>query len=151
MEAERVKAFIGLLLLLVSLPALAGNGFVRVASQYDFDTTVARFQQALSDKGIDLVVSIDHAAAAKKVGKTLLPTTVLVFGNPNLGTPLMQQQDTAALDLPMRMLIKENTDGSVQLVYRDPAGLQQDHGELPDKLIQTMQQALASLTAQAAQ
>lgn len=139
-----------LLLMVFSSQALAGNGFVYVDSKHDFDTTVERFQKILVKKGISPMAVIDHAANAQTVDKHMLPTKVIIFGNPKVGTPLMEAQDTVALDLPMRVLIKEKQDGSVQLVYRDPAGLQQDHGDLPDDLIKTMQKALAGLTAKAA-
>ena len=93
------------------------NGLVSLPSAHSAAETVERLKKLLADKGIQLFAHIDHAAAAKKVGMTLRPTQVLIFGNPKAGTPLMQSRQTIGLDLPLRTLIWEDDKGKVWLTY----------------------------------
>lgn len=71
---------------------------------------------------------MSHSAAAKASGLELPPTTLIIFGNPKLGTPLMQEQRTAGLDLPLRSLTWEEADGSVRIGYWPPARIAGSHG-----------------------
>jgi uncharacterized protein (DUF302 family) len=70
---------------------------------------------------------VDHAAGAQKVGMSLRPTQVLIFGNPQAGTPLMQSRQTIGLDLPLRVLVWEDAAGKVWLTYRRVEFLAQHH------------------------
>ena len=81
------------------------------ASPYGFAETLARLQSTLQAKGIEVFASIDHAAAAAEVGLSLPPTVVLIFGNPRGGTPLMLQNPLLALDLPLKVLVREDDSG----------------------------------------
>ena len=85
--------------------------------------TVERLKSLLSQKGIEVFAHIDHAAGARKVGLSLRPTEVLIFGNPQAGTPLMQGRQTIGLDLPLRALVWEDGEGKVWLTYRRVQGL----------------------------
>jgi uncharacterized protein (DUF302 family) len=111
---------------------------VSIPSLHDFATTLARLEAAIEEAGLTLVIAIDHAANADAAGRELLPATVLVFGNPEAGTPLMQLAPTLALDLPLRMLVWEDEAGVVFVSWRDPVltaaehGLAADEGALPD-------------------
>ncbi len=92
-------------------------------SAFDVGTTLDRLVTLLNEKGIKPVARVDHAAAAKAVGMELRPTQVLFFGNPKLGTPLMQGDQIAGLDLPMRVLAWEAEDGSTWLGYHSPSSI----------------------------
>jgi uncharacterized protein (DUF302 family) len=104
------------------------HGLVTVASIHDFATTVDRLTTVLHDKGVTVFARIDHAAGAASAGLALRPTTVIVFGNPAAGTPLMQLAQTAGIDLPLKALVWQSADGKVHLTYNDPAWIAARHG-----------------------
>ena len=83
-------------------------GLVTLPSAHPAAETVERLKTLLAKKGIQLFAHIDHAAEAKKVGLRLRPTQVLIFGNPQAGTPLMQSQQTTGIDLPLKALVWED-------------------------------------------
>lgn len=83
------------------LSAIATDELTTKPSKYSVNETVDRLTAALKDKGITPVARVDHAAAAKAAGLELKPTEVLMFGNPKLGTPLMQTNRLVAIDLPI--------------------------------------------------
>ena len=87
-------------------------------SAYPFDETLARVERALKDAGNTIFARIDQAAAAQGAGLVLRPTVVLVFGNPKVGTALMQASPPFALELPLKIAIWRDDDGSVKLAYR---------------------------------
>jgi uncharacterized protein (DUF302 family) len=100
---------------------------VTLASAHDASRTVERLKSLLSQKGIQLFADIDHAAGARQVGLLLRPTRVLIFGNPAAGTPLMQDEQTIGLDLPLRILVWEDADGKAWLTYRQSESLAELH------------------------
>ncbi|MGK7875932.1 MAG: DUF302 domain-containing protein [Xenococcaceae cyanobacterium] len=104
------------------------NGIVAVKSSYSVQETVNRFETIFKQRGLTLFNHIDHAANAASVGQTLRPTHLLIFGNPQVGTTLMQCSQGAALDLPMKALIWKDDAGQVWLGYNDPEYLQTRHG-----------------------
>ncbi len=110
--------------MMVETPA----GLVSVASAFDMDETQARLELAISETGLNLVFMLDHAANAERVDLDLRPTRLFLFGNPNVGTPLMQGAQSIAIDLPQKMLIWEAEDGQVYLGYNDPMYLAARHG-----------------------
>ncbi|SSY70920.1 Uncharacterized conserved protein [Alysiella crassa] len=87
-------------------------------SKYTFTQTVQKLTQAVQSKGMTVFATIDHAAAAKQVGLNMQPATVIVFGTPKAGTPLMVKDPALALQLPLRVLVTE-VDGKVQVVFND--------------------------------
>ncbi len=96
------------------------NGLVTVQSRYSVKETIARFEEAVRAKeslGFTVFTEIDHAAAAKKFGMTMRPRTVIVFGNPKLGTPVMINTPTLAIDVPPKALVWEDDQGKVWLSY----------------------------------
>lgn len=107
---------------------MTGNGLVTLPSVHDFATTLRRLTQVLEAKGLTIFASVDHAAGAANVGMTLRPTTVVMFGNPAGGTPLMQAAQTAGIDLPLKALVWQGEDGGVRLSYNDPAWIMQRNG-----------------------
>jgi uncharacterized protein (DUF302 family) len=92
-------------------------GLVTLPGAHNVTDTVDRLKALLVTKGIHLFADIDHAAEARKVGLRLRPTQVLIFGNPQAGTPLMQSRQTIGLDLPLRVLVWEDEAGKVWLTY----------------------------------
>ena len=132
----------------VAAPALAGDGMVHVRSPYNVEETVERFVDIVQSKGLTLFAQIDHSAGAKKVQHELPPTTLVIFGNPKVGTPLMQCGRTVAIDLPQKMLIWEDVPGKVWVSYNDPSHLAARHQlhECGD-VVTKIQKALANLVA----
>jgi len=104
------------------------NGIIDVASTRSVDATVDKFKSVLEAKQVTLFAVIDHSGEAEKVGMTMRPTKLLIFGNPKAGTPLMLAAPRAAIDLPLKVLVWEDGQGKVWLSYNNPAYLQSRHG-----------------------
>lgn len=104
------------------------HGLVVRTSGLSHSATLERLVSAVTAQGATVFAVIDHAANAAAVGLELPPTTVLIFGNPAVGTPLMRAEPNLALDLPSRILIRDNGAGTVELVYLDPIALAERHG-----------------------
>ena len=100
---------------MLATAALAQNAPLTIDSRYDFAATVTALETAIQEKGMTLFARIDHQAAAKEAGLDMQPATVLIYGSPKAGTPLMQNDPTLALHLPLKVLITEN-DGKVQVL-----------------------------------
>ena len=98
-------------------PNAPAEHYVEHASPEAFESTLARLRTAIADAGMTLFAQIDHAAAAQGVGMAMPPTTVLIFGNPRGGTPAMLAAPRAALDLPLRVLVREESDGRVRVGF----------------------------------
>ena len=107
--------------------AFAQNGLITVKSAHDVQTTGDRLEKVLQEKGMTVFARINHAKGARKVGKQLLPTVLIIFGNPKIGTNLMQCNRTVAIDLPQKALIWQDAKGDVWLTYNDPQFLMQRH------------------------
>ena len=116
---------------------LPNNGLVHLSSAHSVVDTVARLEAVLQVKGVPILAQIDHSGDAAKVGLTMPPTTLLIFGNPRSGTPLMISAPTVAIDLPLKALIRQDTDGKVWLSYNSPEYLQNRHG-IPDDLLKNI-------------
>lgn len=128
------------------------DGLVTIESDADVETSVERVRDAIEgNDDLGLMAEVDHEANADSVDRDLLPTTVLVFGNPELGTPLMQASRTLAIDLPQKLLVMERADATVTVTYNDPTYLAERHGvEGQDDRLDTVSDALSSLAAVAA-
>jgi uncharacterized protein (DUF302 family) len=96
----------------------------------DYQQTVARLERELANRGLDVFARVDHAANARTVGLQMPATLVITFRSPLAGTPLMIDTPDLALDLPLRVLIRQ-TDHGVELVSTDPAALLERHGLPP--------------------
>jgi uncharacterized protein (DUF302 family) len=112
----------------------ANKGIISVPSNHAVDVTVNRIEQLLRDKGVALFVLIDHSGEAEKAGLKMPPTKLLIFGNPKTGTPLMLHSPSAAIDLPLKLLVSEDSAGKVWISYNSPKYLQERHG-LPEALL----------------
>jgi uncharacterized protein (DUF302 family) len=113
------------------------NGIITQPSPYSVIEAIDRLQAILIAKGITIFARIDQQAEAQKVGLSLRPTQLLLFGNPNAGTPLMVAQPLIALDLPLKILAWEAEDGKVSLSYNDPNYLKQRFS-LSDELVKNI-------------
>lgn len=91
---------------------------ITVTSKYDFATTVERLSKNIEGKGMTIFAKIDHQDAGKKAGLTMQPATVIVFGNPKAGTPLMKQEPTFALQLPLKVLVTQ-VDNNVLVSFNN--------------------------------
>ena len=100
---------------MLATAALAQNAPLTIDSRFVFASTVTALETAINEKGMTLFARIDHQAAAKEAGLDMQPATVLIYGSPKAGTPLMQNDPTLALQLPLKVLITEN-DGKVQVL-----------------------------------
>ena len=99
-----------------------------------------------SKEPLTVIAELDHSANAEKAGMQLRPTKIIMFGNPKLGTPLMQENQAIGVDLPQKMLVYENEKGDVYLVYNDPKTLAENHGiSSQDEIISKISEALKGL------
>ena len=103
-------------------------GLTTLASNHGPRDTMNRLEAAVKAAGMTVFARIDHAAGADSVGSSLLPTELLIFGNANAGTPLMQSVRTIAIDLPLKALVWQDPAGRTWLGYNDPAWLATRHG-----------------------
>lgn len=126
-------------------------GLATVKSERSFVDTAKTLEALIGEKGLKLMAKVDHAKNAKGVGMELRPTTLFIFGNPKAGSQLMAQQQSIAIDLPMKMLVWQAEDGSVHLGYNRPAHLAQRH-QLTGKeeLLAKMEGMLSAIAAGAA-
>ncbi len=122
------------------------NGLVTLQSHHSAAETLRRLETALQAKGVRVFARIDHAAGAAEVGMALRPTTVVIFGNPAAGTPLMQADQRIGLDLPLKALIWEDAGGQAWLTYGDPVWLATRY-ELPDSAAAVAQKLAGVLAA----
>jgi uncharacterized protein (DUF302 family) len=129
----------------------AAEGMISVKSAHSVSATADRLESILGAKGMTVFARIDHAAGAQKVGKTLLPTELVVFGNPKVGTPLMLCGRSIAIDLPQKALIWQDADGDTWISYNDPQYLKQRHGtEGCDAVFQKVSMVLGKFVNKAA-
>lgn len=131
------------------LAAMAGD-LVTKSSSHDVATTVDRLAAAVEDAGAKVFARVDHAAGAAKIGQDLRPTQMLMFGNPKLGTPVMQMSQSAGLDLPTRVVVYETEDGEVVLAYHPPRAMGEAHDLPADaEALKKMTGAVDKLTSKA--
>jgi len=103
------------------------DGIVRVKSAYPLSETIARLKQDIAGKGIKFFTEIDQARLAAEAGVKLHPSTLLVFGNPPLGTQFMTSNPNSGLDWPVRLLVVQDEKGEVWAVYTDFAWIMRRH------------------------
>jgi uncharacterized protein (DUF302 family) len=115
-------------ILLLTTATYADSGLISVKSSHDVKTTADRLESTLKQKGMNVFIRINHAQGAQKIGKELRPTELIIFGNPKVGTPLMQCRQSVAIDLPQKALVWQDEKGQVWLSYNDPNYLVERHG-----------------------
>jgi uncharacterized protein (DUF302 family) len=114
------------------------NGIVTIPSHHSVDATVEKLETVLRTKGIKIFAKIDHSGEAEAAGMPMLPTKLLIFGNPKAGTPLMIDSPSLAIDLPLKILIWEDAERKVWLSYNSPAYLQARH-HVPEHLLRNIE------------
>ena len=129
--------------------AIAADGLVVRTSPYSAKETMGRVEEVVRGRKLVVFAWIDHAAGAAKIGRSLRPTQLLIFGNPQGGTPLMECAQSAGIDLPLKMLAWEDAQGVVWLGYNDPAYLAARHGAAGCAGVENLGKALAEIAAQA--
>ncbi len=150
-KAPMLKSFVLLCCLIaVSSVAQAADGLIVKQSAHGVSDTLDRMVDILNGKGIRVFARVDHQANAKTVDLSLRPTQVLIFGNPKLGTPLMNAQQSVGIDLPMKVVAWEDEKGQVWLGYNDPAYMTKRHGITDrDEVAMKMAKALEAMTDKA--
>jgi uncharacterized protein (DUF302 family) len=128
------------------------DGLTTVKSRYGFAEALTRLESSIAAHGLTIFASIDHAAGAKEVGMDLPPTRVVIFGSPKSGTPLMRMSDTIGLQLPLKILVRQQVDGETFLAYDDPAWIARRYGlaGAATPVVAKMQAAMAAIAAEAA-
>ena len=129
--------------------AAAADGLVAVKSPHSAKITMDKLEAVAKEKGLNIFARIDHAAGAAKVGKTLRATEVLVFGNPQGGTPFMECAQSVGIDLPLKALVWQDEASQVWVGYNDPVWIAQRHGAESCAVVPNLQKALQGLTAAA--
>lgn len=142
---KRISLLLVLALVASASLARAADGLVEVKSPYEVAKTMSRLEETVKQRGFTVFANIDHAAGAAKVGQTLRPTQLLIFGNPKGGTPFMNCTQTVGIDLPLKALVWEDASGQTWLGYNDPAYLAQRHGAGDCPVVGKIGQALAGI------
>jgi len=131
--------------------ARAQEGMLSVPSPHDVATTIDRLEAVLEEKGMTVFARIDHASGAEKADLSLPPTELLVFGNPRVGTPLMNCSRSIAIDLPQKMLAWHEASGETRLGWNDPLWLKERHATSGcDAVFEKVGEALEGFAAAAA-
>ncbi len=108
--------------------SVADNGVVTVKSAYPMQETITRLKADIADKGITFFLAVDQSKLAGDAGITLRPSTLLIFGNPALGSHFITARPEAGLDWPVRLLVHEDKDGQVWANYSDFSWIARRHG-----------------------
>lgn len=141
--------FLALSIVFFSATVHASNEYIQKKSHYGVSETLDRLEAVLRKKGITIFVRVDHAAGARKVGLQMTDTQLLIFGNPKMGTPLMNEQRLMGLDLPMKALAWKDDNNQTWLAYTKPSELQSRHDIKNQKIINKMKNALDAMTNKA--
>jgi uncharacterized protein (DUF302 family) len=145
-----MRSLLAALLVTIPVGAQQDGGLVRVRSTRDFNRTVSALDSSITAANLRLFSRIDHAANARGAGLDLRPTTVFIFGNPQVGTRLMQCEQSIAIDLPLKVLVWEDSTRAVFVGYEPPARLAERHRlQSCHEVIDRIATALGALTAAA--
>lgn len=134
-----------LVLLAFSSVAGAADGLIALKSPHNSKDTMSKLEEIVKQRGLNVFARIDHAGGAAKIGRTLRPTELLIFGNPQGGTPLMECAQSAGIDLPLKALVWEDAGGQVWLGYNDPAYLAQRHRAAACPVVENLRKALSGI------
>jgi uncharacterized protein (DUF302 family) len=147
MKQSTRSVLVSALLLLGTLaaPAIAADGLIAVKSPYSAKETMTRLEDTVKARGLNVFARVDHMAGAAKIGKTLRPTEVLIFGNPQGGTPLMECAQSIGIDLPLKALVWEDAAAQVWVGYNDPAYLAKRHAAVDCAAVANVSKALAGV------
>lgn len=121
------RTMVALMLWAVAAAGFAADGLIALKSPHAVKDTMDRLEAAVTGRGLNVFLRLDHAAGAQKIGKKLPPTELLVFGSPQGGTPLMECAQTAGIDLPLKALVWQDASGQAWLGYNDPRFIAKRH------------------------
>ncbi|HEX4285892.1 MAG TPA: DUF302 domain-containing protein [Terracidiphilus sp.] len=124
------------------------HGIIDLPSNHSVDEIVEKLQGILTAKGVTLFAIIDHSGEAEKAGMKMPPTKLLIFGSPKAGTPVMQAAPSIAIDLPLKILIWQDTGGKTWVSYNTPAYLKERH-HVSDELMRNLAAVEALATSAA--
>src|SRR5580698_222545 len=124
---------------------MAIDGLATLSSKSDFASTVRKLETEISARGLTLFARIDHAAGAAEAGLSLRPTLLLVFGNAKAGTPLMQQDQTTGIDLPLKFLVWQDEAGMTQISYNRPEWIGERHDIANMPVLEAMESILNNI------
>ncbi len=113
------------------------QGLVTFPSRYSVPETLQRLLSIIAEKGLKTFAVVDHSGEAEKVGLSMRPTQLVIFGAPKGGTPVMVAAPTAAIDLPLKVLIWQDESGESQVTFNTPDYLAERHG-IPDNLVKNI-------------
>jgi uncharacterized protein (DUF302 family)/uncharacterized membrane protein YidH (DUF202 family) len=133
----------------ISMTLGRGAGIIDIPSNHSVDQTVERLKGILQAKGVTLFALVDHSGEAEKAGLKMLPTKLLIFGSPKAGTPLMLAAPSVAIDLPLKILVWEDSSGKIWSSYNSSTYLQERHG-FPRDLLENIS-VVESLAAKASE
>jgi uncharacterized protein (DUF302 family) len=109
-----------------------------------------RVEAGIQAKGLNVFARVDHAAGAAEVGLLLAPTNLIIFGNARGGTPLMQSAKTIGIDLPLKILVWQDSANNTWLSYNEPRWIAQRHGVAGvESTIDKMADLLAAIAKEA--
>jgi len=127
------------------------DGMTSIRSSFGPKETIDRLEVEIRGKGMEVFARIDHAAGAANVGLTLAPTELIIFGNALGGTPLMQSVQTVGIDLPLKILVWQDTANKTWLSYNEPSWIAQRHGVVgTESTIDKLTELLGTITREAA-
>lgn len=142
---SRATPVVAAILLVSSGVTAAADGLVAVKSPHSAKDTMNRLEDVVKQRNLVVFARIDHAAGAQKVGKVLRPTEVLIFGNPQGGTPLMECAQSVGIDMPLKALVWEDAAAQVWLGYNDPGYLMTRHAVAQCPAAENVRKALAGI------
>jgi uncharacterized protein (DUF302 family) len=127
------------------------EGLTTIPSHFGPKETMDRLENEVRSNGMDVFARIDHADGAAKIGLTLPPTNLIIFGNARGGTPLMQSVQTIGIDLPLKVLVWEDAGGKTWLSYNEPSWIARRHGlRNAEQVVSKMGAALSAIARKAA-
>ncbi len=142
-----LRIFVATALLSMAYLSQAADGLIASKSTHSAKVTMDRLEETVKQRGLMVFARVDHAAGAAKIGKTLRPTEVLIFGNPQGGTPFMECAQSVGIDLPLKALVWQDAAGQVWLGYNDPAYLAKRHEVPACGVAANIGKALAGISA----
>lgn len=137
------------LALLVLSTALFANNIIIKSSEYSVNETIENIKNIVTAKGLTVFSVIDHKANAKGVELVLNESKLIIFGNPKLGTLLMQEEALVGLDLPLRILVYKDQDSAVKMAYREGTWIKENHSIEKDILIKKVNQGMDKISDKA--
>jgi len=146
----KITILAALSILFIAIPAAAADGVINVPSTFSVEETADRMESIVKEKGMTLFKRIKHSEGAGKVGIELRETELIIFGNPKVGSPLMQCQQSVAIDLPQKALIWEDDKAKTWISYNDPRYLEKRHNISGcEEVISKIEKALDAITKSA--